>query len=220
VKRLGARQLRTMKTPVIYVAEEARGLLGHFIAAISGGSLYRKSSFLLDHLDKKIFPSFMHMQEQPHLERALGTSPFDDDGVATRSNVFIEDGILRNYSLGVYSARKLGMKTTGNAGGIHNLIVKHGNKDLPALLKTMGTGLLITEMMGNGVNLVTGDYSRGVGGYWVENGEIQYPVQEITVASKLQDMYANIQEIGNDVDMRGNVRTGSILIGEMMVAGN
>jgi len=220
VKRLGARQLRTMKTPVIYVAEEARGLLGHFIAAISGGSLYRKSSFLLDHLDKKIFPSFMHMQEQPHLERALGTVPFDDDGVATRSNVFIEDGVLRHYSLGVYSARKLGMKTTGNAGGIHNLVVKLGDKNLSGLLKTMGTGLLITEMMGNGVNLITGDYSRGVGGYWVENGEIQYPVQEITVASKLQDMYANIQEISNDVDVRGNIRTGSILIGEMMVAGS
>lgn len=220
VHRLGAKQIRTMKAPVIYIAEEARGLLGHFISAISGGSLYRKSSFLMDHLDKKIFPAFMHMQEQPHLDRALGSVPFDDDGVATRANVFIEGGILRNYSLDVYTARKLGMKTTANSGGIHNLVVKHGNKDLPALLKTMGTGLLITEMMGNGVNLVTGDYSRGVGGFWVENGEIQYPVQEITVAGKLQDMYAGIQEVGNDVDMRGNIRTGSILIGEMMVAGN
>lgn len=220
VRRLGARQIPTMKTPVIYIAEEARGLLGHFLGAISGGSLYRKSSFLQDHLDKKIFPDFMHMQEHPHIAGALGTAPFDSDGVATRDNVFIEDGILRNYSLGVYSARKLGMKSTGNAGGIHNLVVKHGDKDLSALLKTMGTGLLITEMMGNGVNLVTGDYSRGVGGYWVENGEIQYPVQEITVAGKLKDMYAGIQEIGNDVDRRGNVLTGSILINEMMVAGS
>jgi PmbA protein len=220
VKRLGARKLKTMKTPVIFAAEEARGLFGHFIAAISGGSLYRKSSFLLDHLDKKIFPSFMHIQEQPHLLRALGTVPFDNDGVATRDNVFIEDGILRNYSLGVYSARKLNMKTTGNAGGVHNLIVRHGDKDLLALLKTMDKGLLITEMMGNGVNLITGDYSRGVGGFWVENGEIQYPVHEITVAGKLQDMYARIQEIGSDVDLRGNVRTGSVLIEEMMVAGS
>jgi len=220
VNRLGARKISTMKTPVIYHAEEARGFLGHFIAAISGGNLYRKSSFLLNHLNKKIFPSFMHMQEQPHLYRALGTAPFDDEGVATRDNVFIENGVLQQYCLGVYSARKLGMKTTGNAGGVHNLIVKPGNKTLADLLKTMGKGLLVTETMGNGANLVTGDYSRGVSGFWVENGEIQYPVQEITVAGKLQDLYAGIQEIGNDVDVRGNIRTGSILIGEMMVAGS
>lgn len=220
VRRLGAKQLRTMKTPVIFIAEEARGLLGHFISAISGGSLYRKSSFLLDHLDKKIFPSFVHMQEQPHLPQALGSAPFDNDGVSTRANVFVEDGILRQYSLGVYAARKLNMKSTGNAGGVHNLVIKTGEKDLKALLKTMDTGLLITEMMGNGVNLITGDYSRGVGGYWVEKGEIQYPVQEITVAGTLQNMYAQIKEIGNDVDVRGNIRTGSILIEEMMVAGS
>lgn len=219
-RRLGARQIKTMKTPVIYIAEEARGLLGHFMSAISGGSLYRKSSFLIDHLGKKIFPEFMHMQEQPHLAYALGSAPFDNDGVTTRNNIFIEDGILRNYSLGVYAARKLGMRTTGNAGGIHNLIVKPGLKNLNELLKTMDTGLLITEMMGNGVNLITGDYSRGVGGYWIENGEIQYPVQEITVAGKLQNMYAQIKEVGNDVDVRGNIRTGSILIEEMMVAGS
>lgn len=220
VDRLGARKIKTMKTPVIYHAEEARGLLGHFIAAISGGNLYRKSSFLLDHLDKKIFPDFMHMQEKPHLPSALGTAPFDEEGVATRENIFIEEGSLRNYCLSVYSARKLNMKTTGNAGGVHNLVVKHSDKNLQALLKTMNTGLLVTEIMGNGVNIVTGDYSRGVGGYWVENGEIQYPVQEITVAGKLQDMYAGIVEIGNDVDQRGNILTGSILINEMMVAGS
>ncbi len=219
VRRLGARRLRTMKAPVIYFAEEARSLLGHFTAAMSGGSLYRKSSFLLDHLGKKIFPSFVHIQEQPHLPRALGSAPFDEDGVATRPNVFIEEGMLRHYSLGVYSARKLGMKTTGNAGGVHNLTIKTGQKDLKGLLKTMDTGLLITEMMGNGVNLVTGDYSRGVGGFWVEKGEIQYPVHEITVAGKLQDMYARMVEVGNDVDVRGNIRTGSILIEEMMIAG-
>ncbi|VVC76128.1 Metalloprotease PmbA [Aquicella siphonis] len=220
VRRLGARRLPTMKTPVIYLAEEARGLLGHFIAAISGGSLYRKSSFLLDHLGKKIFPSFMHIQEQPHLARGLGSAPFDEDGLATRPNVFIEDGVLKQYCLSVYTGRKLGMQSTANAGGVHNLIVKTGNHDLTSLLKTMGKGLLITEMMGNGANLVTGDYSRGAGGYWVEEGEIQYPVQEITVAGKLQNMYAGIREVGSDVDVRGNIRTGSILIEEMMVAGS
>ncbi len=220
VRRLGARRLPTMKAPVIFFAEEARGLLGHFTAAISGGSLYRKSSFLLDHLDKKIFPSFVHIEEQPHLPHALGSAPFDEDGIATRPNVFIEQGVLRQYSLGIYSARKLAMKTTGNAGGVHNLTIKTGKKNLPELLKTMDKGLLITEMMGNGVNLVTGDYSRGVGGYWVEKGEIQYPVHEITVAGKLQDMYAHLVEVGNDMDVRGNVRTGSILLEEMMIAGS
>ena len=219
VRRLGARRLATMKAPVIFVAEEARGLLGHFIAAISGGSLYRKSSFLLDHLDKKIFPSFVHMQEQPHLPRALGSAPFDNDGVMTRPNVFIEEGILRRYSLGTYSGRKLGMPTTGNAGGIHNLTIRTGNKNLEKLIKLMGRGLVVTELMGHGVNLVTGDYSRGVGGYWVEQGEIQYPVHEITIAGNLQEMYTRIVEIGNDVDIRGNVRTGSILLEEMMIAG-
>lgn len=220
VHRLGARRLRTMTSPVIFFAEEARGLLGHLTAAISGGSLYRKSSFLLDQLDKQIFPSFVHIMEQPHLPHALGSAPFDDDGVATRPNVFIEDGFLRQYALSIYSARKLGMKTTGNAGGVHNLTIKTGNHDLAALLKIMDTGLLVTEMMGNGVNLVTGDYSRGVGGFWVEKGEIQYPVHEITVAGKLQDMYARMVEVGNDVDIRGNIRTGSILIEEMMIAGS
>lgn len=220
VRRLGAKKLRTMKAPVIFAAEEARGLLGHFASAIAGGALYRKSTFLLEHLGKKIFPDFVHIQEHPHLPRALGSAPFDNDGVLTRANVFVEDGVLTNYSLGVYSARKLGMKTTGNAGGMHNLTIKPGNKNLTELLKSMGTGLLVTELMGQGVNIVTGDYSRGVGGYWVENGEIQYPVHEITVAGKLQDMYARIAEVGSDVDMRGNIRTGSILIEEMMIAGD
>lgn len=220
VRRLGARQLSTRKAPVIYIAEEARGLLGHFTAAISGGSLYRKSSFLLDHLNKKIFPEFVTIQEFPHLEKALGSVPFDDNGITTRANVFVENGILHNYALSVYSARKLGMKTTANAGGVHNLTIKTGTKNLAELLKTMDTGLLITEMMGNGVNIVTGDYSRGVGGFWVENGEIQYPVHEITVASKLQDIYSSIVDVGNDIDERGNIRTGSILIEEMMIAGS
>lgn len=220
VRRLGARRLPTCEVPVIFVAEEARGLLGHFVSAIQGGSLYRKSSFLLDHLDKRIFPRNIRIDERPHLPKALGSSPFDDDGVATRPNVFIEEGILRSYSLGAYSARKLGMQTTGNAGGVHNLFINTGNKDLPALLKTMGKGLLVTELMGNGVNLVTGDYSRGAAGFWVENGEIQYPVEEITIAGKLQDMYANLVDVGNDVDKRGNIQTGSILLENMMIAGD
>lgn len=220
VRRLGAQRLSTRKAPVIFIAEEARGLLGHFAAAIHGGHLYRKSSFLLDHLGKKIFPDFVQIKEQPHLPFALGSAPFDDDGVRTSPNVFIENGILQSYALSAYSARKLGMKNTGNAGGTHNLTIQPGTKNLAELLKTMGTGLLITEMMGQGVNLITGDYSRGVGGYWIENGEVKYPVNEITVASKLQDMYAHLVEVGNDVDVRGNIRTGSILIEEMMIAGN
>jgi PmbA protein len=220
VKRLGARKIKTQKAPVIFAAEEARGLLGHFNAAIQGGRLYRKASFLVDHLGKKIFPDFVHIQEHPHLLHGLGTVAFDANGVATRPNVFVEDGVLTSYALSVYSSRMLGMKTTGNAGGTHNLTIKTGDKDLPALLKTMGTGLLVTELMGQGVNILTGDYSRGVGGFWVENGEIQFPVHEVTIAGKLQDIYAGIAEIGNDVDVRGNIRTGSILINEMMIAGD
>jgi PmbA protein len=220
VRRLGARQIPTMKTPVIFLADEARGLLGHLIGAMYGGSLYRRATFLLDYLDKKIFPEFVHIQEHPLLARGLGSAPFDDDGVATRQNVFIENGILRSYVLDVYSARKLGMQTTGNGGGVHNLTIKPGDKNLAALLKTMDKGLLITELMGHGVNIVTGDYSRGVGGYWIENGEVQYPVNEVTVAGNLKDIYGRVVEVGNDVDIRGNVRTGSILIEEMMVAGS
>lgn len=219
VSRLGARRLRTMKAPVIFAAEEARGLLGSFAAAISGGNIYRKSSFLLDHVGKQIFPDFVQIVEQPHLPFGLGTVAFDDDGVLTRPNVFIKDGVLQTYALGVYSARKLGMQTTGNAGGTHNLTIKAGKNDLKALLKVMGKGLLVTEIIGQGVNLITGDYSRGAAGFWVENGEIQYPVHEITIAGRLQDIYANLVEIGSDVDVRGNIRTGSILISEMMIAG-
>ncbi len=219
VGRLGARRLSTMKSPAIYLAEEARSLLGHFAAAIQGGNLYRKASFLVNHLGKKIFPEFVQMTEHPHLAYGLGSSPFDANGVATRDNIFIQDGILTNYALSVYSARQLGMKTTGNAGGMHNLTIKTGNKDLAALLKTMDKGLLVTELMGQGVNLLTGDYSRGVGGFWVEHGEIQYPVHEITVAGKLQDIFSHLVEVGNDVDLRGNIRTGSLLLEEVMIAG-
>lgn len=220
VRRLGAKRLTTRRVPVIFAAEEARGLLGHFVGAIQGGNIYRKSSFLLDHVGKQVFPKHIRMDERPHLPKALGSAPFDDDGVATRPNVFVDQGVLQTYSLGTYSARKLGLKSTGNAGGVHNLFVTTGEKDLPQLLKSMGTGLLVTELMGQGVNLVTGDYSRGAAGFWVEKGEIQYPVEEITIASNLQDMYMNMVEVGSDVDTRGNVRTGSVLLDSMTVAGD
>jgi PmbA protein len=220
LRRLGARRLSTRRCPVIFLAEEARGFIGHFISAINGGSIYRKSSFLLDYLNKPVFADHIRIHEQPLLPKGLGSAPFDDNGVATRPNVFVEDGILKSYVLGIYAARKLGMQTTGNAGGVHNLFITTGDKDLPALLKTMGTGLLVTELMGQGVNLMTGDYSRGASGFWVENGEIQYAVEEITIAGNLKEMYRNLVEVGNDVDTRGNVRTGSILLDSMMIAGN
>ncbi len=220
LRRLGAKRLTTRRVPVIFAAEEARGLLGHFVSAISGGNLYRKSSFLLDHLEKQIFPSHISIDERPFLARALGSSPYDDDGVATKPNVFIEDGILKSYVLGVYSARKLGMKSTGNSGGVHNLFITTGNNNLTGLLKKMGTGLLVTELMGQGVNIITGDYSRGCTGFWVENGEIQYPVEEITIAGNLRDMYLNLVEVGKDVDKRGNIQTGSILLDHMTIAGD
>jgi len=219
VNRLNAQRLSTRRVPVIFAAEEARGLIGSFVAAISGANLYRKSSFLLDSLGKPIFPKHIRIDERPHLPKLLGSAPFDQDGVATRPNVFIEEGILQSYCLGVYSARKLEMKTTGNAGGVHNLFISTGQKSLPELLKKMGTGLFVTELMGQGVNLVTGDYSRGAAGFWIEKGEIQYPVEEITIAGNLRDMYAHLVEVGADVDRRGNIQTGSILLEEMMVAG-
>ena len=219
VSRLGSRKLSTRRVPVVFLAEEARGLLGHFVAAISGGNLYRKSSFLLDCLGEKIFPDFIKIDERPHLPGLLGSSPFDDDGVGTRENVFIDAGYLKSYALGVYSARKLGMHTTGNAGGVHNLFINTGKHHFAGLLKKMNKGFLVTELMGQGINLVTGDYSRGASGFWVENGEIQYPVEEVTIAGNLREIYARILEVGSDVDMRGNIKTGSILIEEMTIAG-
>jgi PmbA protein len=220
VRRLGTQKLTTRNVPVLFAAEEARGFLGHFVAAISGGNLYRKTSFLLDQLGKPIFPSHITLDERPHLPKGLGSLPFDNNGVATSAKDFVRDGILQSYCLGVYSARKLGMQSTGNAGGVHNLFVSTGKKDLNELLKTMNTGLLVTELMGQGVNLVTGDYSRGASGFWVERGEIQYPVSEITIAGNLKEMYQHIVEVGSDVDNRGNIQTGSILVENMMVAGD
>ncbi|WP_045224287.1 metalloprotease PmbA [Methyloterricola oryzae] len=220
VRRLDARSLTTRQCPVIFAADVAGGLLGHFLGAIRGGNLYRKSSFLLDSLEKPVFPEFVRLSEQPHMRRGLASAPYDSEGVATRAHDLVTAGVLKSYVLSTYSARKLGMQTTGNAGGVHNLMVDHGESDLPALLRQMGTGLLVGELMGQGVNLVTGDYSRGAAGFWVENGEIAHPVEEITIAGNLRDMYRNIVAIGSDVDRRGSIHTGSILLSGMTVAGN
>ncbi len=227
VRRLGGRRLSTRQVPVLFSAEIASSLLSHFVAAIRGGALYRKSSFLVDHLGKQIFPGFVHLYEQPHIEGALGSTPFDNEGVATEQRDLVREGILQSYILDNYSACKLGMKTTGNAGGVHNLTIAAGaagqnvpdTLSLQALLKQMDRGLLITELMGQGVRLITGDYSRGAAGFWVENGEIQYPVEEITVAGNLRDMFAKLVMVGSDVDLRSNIRTGSWLVERMTVAG-
>ncbi len=219
VSRLGARSLTTRQCPVLYSAEVASGLIGSLIGAVSGGSLYRKSSFLLDSLGTQILPEFIHIYEQPHLKMALGSAAYDSEGVKTAARDIVTEGVLQGYVLSSYSARKLGMQSTGNAGGVHNLTIDPGENDFLAMLKQLDTGLLVTELMGQGVNRVTGDYSRGASGFWVENGQIQYPVEEITIAGNLKDMYKNIVSIGNDVDFRGNIRTGSILIERMSIAG-
>ena len=220
LSRLKARKIKTCQVPVLFEAPLAPTLLGSFVHAVSGGALYRKSSFLLDSLGKQIFPDFVQIDERPHIKGALGSSPFDDDGVVTRDRSVVKDGVLQGYFLSTYTARKLGMQTTGNAGGSHNLIIKSGRHDFKGLLKKMGTGLLVTELLGQGVNYVTGDYSRGAAGYWVENGEIIYPVHEITIAGNLKDMLRGIVEVGNDVLVRGSKQVGSILIDRMTIAGS
>jgi PmbA protein len=219
--RLGARRLTTRKVPVAFTPDLARGLFRHFIGAISGTSQYRKSSFLLDAAGEQVFPSFLQMQERPHLKKALASSPFDQEGAATRDRELVQNGVLQGYVLGSYSARRLGLETTGNAGGVHNLLVSAGSSTLNAaqFLERLGTGLLVTELMGQGVNGVTGDYSRGASGFWVENGAIAYPVHEITIAGNLKPMYRDIVALGDDVDVRGGIRTGSVLLAEMTVAG-
>ena len=219
-RRLNARQLGTLECPVLFDAPEAADLIGSFVGAVSGGSLYRKSSFLLDSLGRQVFAPLVSIREEPHLLRARGSAPFDNEGVATVPRDIVNGGVVQGYFLGSYSARKLGMVTTGNAGGNHNLVVAHGDDDLPALLKRMGRGLLVTEQLGQGVNLVTGDFSRGAAGFWIEGGEIAYPVEEITIAGNLKDMYRDIVAIGNDVDRRGSRHVGSVLIGRMTVAGH
>lgn len=219
VSRLGARKLSTRQAPVIFEAPVASGLFSAFITAISGGSLYRRASFLLDKKGKQIFAENINIAERPHIKKALGSAPFDNDGVATRERDIVSAGILQDYVLSGYSARKLGLETTANAGGVHNLVIEPGQNDLEAMIKSIGTGLLVTDMIGFGVNQVTGDYSRGASGFWIENGEIVYPVEEITVAGNLIDIYKNIVAVGNDVDPRGNVLTGSVMVESMTVAG-
>lgn len=219
LKRLGSQRLQTRSVPVLFSAEMARGLIGHFLGAISGGAQYRKSSFLLEHIGKKIFPEHFNIQEDPHLAKAFGSAPFDAEGVATQKRDLVRDGILQGYLLDSYSARRLELETTANAGGIHNIIVTPGKLDFAGLVKEMETGLIVTQLMGQGVNILTGDYSRGATGFWVEQGKIQYPVEEITIAGNLRDMFQQIIQVGNDVDRRSSVLCGSLLIERMTVAG-
>jgi len=217
--KLGAKKIPTGRYPVIFHAPVAKSLLRSFIAAISGGNLYRKTSFLQDHMGKAIFPEFIHIHQQPHLLRGMGSAPFDSEGVKTQDRDYIKDGLLTSYVLGSYSARKLDLQTTGNAGGVYNLFVSHSNNNLKKLFEEMGTGLFVTELIGQGVNIVTGNYSRGAVGFWIENGEMQHAVHEVTIAGNLKDMFKNIVAIANDIDHRGNVHTGSIWLHEMTVAG-
>jgi PmbA protein len=219
-RRVGARKLATMQAPVLFEAPIASSLLGHFVSAVSGGSLYRKSSFLLDSVGKQIFSPIVQIRERPHIPKALASSAFDDEGVATRERHVVNDGVLQGYFLGTYSARKLGLRSTGNAGGNHNLILQDTNDDFAALLRKLNKGLLVTELMGQGVNPVTGDYSRGAAGFWVENGEIAYPVQEITIAGNLKDIFRALAAVGTDVLQRGSRQCGSILIEQMTIAGD
>lgn len=218
--KLNSQKLGTMKVPVIFRADIANSLFGHLVSAIGGGALYRKSSFLLDSLGTKVFSDCVNISERPHLLRGLASSPFDAEGLKTVDREIIQDGELQTYLLASYAARKLSMTPTGHAGGIHNWLVEQTHADLKALLKTMGTGLLVTELMGQGVNTVTGDYSRGAAGFWVENGEIQYPVSEITIAGNLKDMFKAVVGLGGDIERRGGIQTGSVLIEQMQVAGS
>lgn len=221
VSRLNPQKLSTREVPVIFLNDVATGLISHFAAAISGGSLYRKSSFLLDHLGKQVLPDWFNISERPHLLRRLASTPFDSEGVRTQDREIVEDGILQTYLVTSYSGKKLGMSSTGHAGGIHNWLVKPNlTGGLTALLRQMGTGLLVTDVMGQGVNIVTGDYSRGASGFWVENGEIQYPVAEITIAGQLQDMLKNMLAVADDIEHRSNIQTGSILLDKMKISGN
>ena len=221
VSRLNPQKLSTREVPVIFLNDVATGLISHFAAAISGGSLYRKSSFLLDHLGKQVLPDWFNISERPHLLRRLASTPFDSEGVRTQDREIVEGGILQTYLVTSYSGKKLGMPSTGHAGGIHNWLVKPNLAGgLIALLRQMGTGLLVTDVMGQGVNIVTGDYSRGASGFWVENGEIQYPVAEITIAGQLQDMLKDMVAVADDIDHRSNIQTGSILLDKMKISGN
>jgi PmbA protein len=220
VARLKARKVPTEQVPVLYESGVASSLMGHFVSAVSGGSLYRKSSFLLDSLGKTVFSPIVQMSDLPMIAKVLASGAFDEEGVATQARDIVKDGVVQGYFLASYSARKLGMQTTGNAGGNHNLIMKDTGEDFAALLKKMGRGLLVTELMGQGVNAVTGDYSRGAAGFWVEDGVVAYPVQEITIAGNLKDIFRGFAAAGTDVLKRGSKHCGSILIDHMMIAGD
>ena len=220
LSRLGARKIKTCKVPVLFEAPLATSLIGSFVHSVSGGSLYRKTSFLVDSLGKRVFSKKVNISERPHLPGGMASSLFDNDGVATREREVVVDGVLQGYFLSAYTARKLGLQTTGNAGGSHNLIVRPGKHDFAGLLKKMGRGLLVTELLGQGVNYVNGDYSRGAAGYWVEGGEIVHAVEEVTIAGNLRDMFRNVAAVGNDVLTRGSKQVGSILIEQMKVAGS
>jgi PmbA protein len=219
VARLGSKPLSTRTAPILFAPEMARGLFGHFVGAISGAALYRKASFLLDKLDQPVFAPMVQIEQQPRLLQASSSAAYDQEGVATNQRRLVEDGVLRGWVLGSYSARKLGLETTGNAGGVFNLVVRPGERDQAALLREMGEGLLVTELMGQGANGVTGDYSRGAAGFWIKNGEIVAPVEGITIAGNLLEMYRDIQALGSDVDARSGIRCGSVLIGRMTIAG-
>jgi PmbA protein len=220
IARLGPRKISTRRAPVLFVPELARGLIGHFVAAIRGSSQYRQASFLLNSAGQQVFPVNFSIAERPHILKAMASAPFDDEGVATMNRELVAEGVLTGYLLSSYSARKLGLKSTGNAGGSHNLIVAPTQTGgLAAMLARLGNGLLLTELMGQGVNTVTGDYSRGAAGFWVENGQIQYPVAEVTIAGDLRSMFLGLDAAGDDIDVRGGVRVGSILVREMTIAG-
>jgi len=219
IRRMNPRSIDTGNYPVLFSAETARSLIGHFLGAVSGGALYRRASFLLDSVDTKLFPDWFSLLERPHIPRGFRSANFDAEGVATREQHLVQNGVLKHYLLGSYSARKLGLQSTGNAGGVHNLDATANAGDMNEMIRNMGRGLLVTELMGQGVNAITGDYSRGAAGFWVEGGQIQYPVDEITIAGNLKTMFQAIEAAGSDVDLRSHIRTGSILIGNMTVAG-
>jgi PmbA protein len=220
VSRLGARKIKTRRAPVLFIPELARGFIGHAIGAISGGAQYRRASFLLDAVGEKIFPGFVRIEERPHLPKGMASAPYDAEGVATYDRDIVVDGVLQGYILSSYSARRLGLTTTANAGGAQNLIVPGNAQGFEALIRDMGTGLIVQELIGQGVNGVTGDYSRGAVGLWVEHGEIQYPVHEVTIAGNLRELYSRIAAIGRDQDLRGGIRCGSLLVEEMTIAGS
>ena len=219
ISRLGARKIKTTRAPVLYIPDVSRGFIGHAIGAISGGAQYRRSSFLLDAVGETLFPAFVSIQERPHLPGAIASAPYDGEGVGTYDRDIVADGVLQEYILSSYSARRLGLKTTANAGGSQNLIIPGGGKDRAELIREMGTGLVVHELIGQGVNGVTGDYSRGAVGHWVENGEVMYPVHEVTIAGNLRELYQRIAAIGDDQDVRSGIRCGSILVEEMTIAG-